>query len=44
MNNNEKNKLKDIQSIDDLDFDKIELKRGETPPDIKEKCLQLCKD
>ena len=36
--------IKDIKSIDDLDFDKIELIRGETPTDIKEKCLNLCKD
>ena len=36
--------FKDIKSIDDLDFDKIELIRGQTPTDIKEKCLKLCKD
>ena len=43
----DKNKLKsfkDIKSIDELDFSQLELIRGETPPDINEKCLQLCKD
>ena len=36
--------FKDIKSLDELDFDKIELVSGETPTDIKDKCLQLCKD
>jgi hypothetical protein len=45
LNSNElKKRLKDIDNIDDFDFDKIDLLRGETPDDIKEKCLKLCQD
>ena len=36
--------FKEIQSIDDLDFDKIDLLKGETPADIKERCLKMCQD
>ena len=36
--------LKDAKSIDDIDFSKIQLQRGQTPKDIIEKCLGLCKD
>ena len=46
-NNENQNKLKsfkDVESFEDLDFSKVELVRGQTPADIKEKCLQLCKD
>ena len=35
---------KNLNSLDDFDFNNIELSRGQTPQDIKEKCLQLCKD
>ena len=41
---NEKKSFKDVNSIDEMDFTKLELIRGETPSDIKERCLQLCKD
>ena len=36
--------FKDVQSIEDLNFDKIEMIRGETPNNIEEMCLQFCKD
>ena len=36
--------LKNVKSIDDFSFDKIELIRGQTPENIKEKCLDLCKN
>ncbi|XP_054157315.1 uncharacterized protein LOC128955668 [Oppia nitens] len=36
--------IEDITSMDDLDLDKIDLVRGETPIDINDQCLQLCKD
>ena len=35
--------FKDIKSIEELDLTQVELIRGETPSDINEKCLQLCK-
>ena len=41
---NEFKKFSDINSIEDIDFAKMELIRGETPADIKEKCLRVCKD
>ncbi|XP_054157318.1 choline/ethanolamine kinase-like [Oppia nitens] len=36
--------IEEITSIDDLNSDNIELVRGETPIDINDQCLQLCKD
>ena len=38
------NNMKDFSDFNDIDFDKIDLIRGETPVDIQERCLQLCKD
>jgi len=39
-----KKQLKDIKNLDEFDFDKLDLIRGETPQDIKQKCYDLCKD
>ncbi|CAG2100037.1 unnamed protein product [Medioppia subpectinata] len=39
-----KKTLKDIKFMDDFDLSQIDLIRGETPIDITEKCLQLCKE
>ena len=36
--------LKDLKDIDDFAFDKVDLVRGQTPDNIKERCLKLCKD
>ena len=36
--------LKNLKSIDDWDFHNVEQIRGQTPHDINEKCLKLCKD
>ncbi|XP_054157316.1 choline kinase A2-like [Oppia nitens] len=36
--------IQNITKIEDLDFENINLFRGETPTDIKNQCLQLCKD
>ena len=33
-----------VKSLDELDFDKMEMVRGHTPNNIEELCLQLCKD
>jgi hypothetical protein len=30
--------------VEDFDFEKMEILRGETPKDIKQKCFNLCKD
>ena len=43
-NQNSLKRIGDIQSIDDLDFNKLDLILGDTPEDINNKCLQLCKD
>jgi len=32
------------QDLDDLDLSKLEILRGVTPDDIKQKCFDLCKD
>ena len=36
--------VKDVQNIDDFSYDKVDAIKGETPPDIKEKCVKLCQD
>ena len=36
--------MKNIKSMDELDFNKVELIRGETSEDISDKCLKLCQD
>ena len=36
--------VKDIQNIDDFSYDKVDAIKGETPVDIKEKCVKLCQD
>ncbi|XP_054156776.1 choline/ethanolamine kinase-like [Oppia nitens] len=36
--------IEDITSIEEFDFEKLDLYRGKTPDDIKQQCLQLCKD
>ena len=36
--------VKDCKSIDDFSYDKLELIRGETPDNIAEQCLVLCKN
>ena len=40
----EKISIADVKTFDDFDFDKIDLIRGKTPEDIKQKCFHLCKD
>jgi hypothetical protein len=40
----EEPKKLNIKNLEDFDFDNIELLRGETPKDIKQKCFDLCKD
>ncbi|CAG2100653.1 unnamed protein product [Medioppia subpectinata] len=39
-----KKTLKDLKSIDEFDINQIDLIRGETPIDIADRCLQLCKE
>ena len=41
---NELKSLKDLKTIDDFQFDKLELTRGETPENVKERCIKLCQD
>ena len=36
--------LEVVKKNNDIDFDKVDKKRGKTPNDIVEKCLRLCKD
>ena len=36
--------MEDTTSIDKLDLNKLTLMRGQTPEDITEKCLKLCRD
>ncbi|XP_054157321.1 choline/ethanolamine kinase-like [Oppia nitens] len=36
--------IEDFTSIEEIDFDKMDLYKGETPVDINDQCLQLCKD
>jgi hypothetical protein len=36
--------LEDIQNIDDLSYDIIDAQKGETPVDIRGKCLRLCQE
>jgi hypothetical protein len=40
----EEPKKLNIKNVDDFDFEKMEILRGETPKDIKQKCFDLCKD
>ena len=40
----QKIRVTEAKSFEDLDFDKIDLIRGKTPEDIKQKCFHLCKD
>jgi len=42
-NSKPKKTFKDLTTWKDYNLDDIELIRGETPPDIKERCLELCK-
>ncbi|XP_054163658.1 choline/ethanolamine kinase-like [Oppia nitens] len=37
-------KFKDVKSLEEFDLENLELIRGETPEDVKQRCLQLCKD
>ncbi|XP_054156997.1 choline/ethanolamine kinase-like [Oppia nitens] len=34
--------LVNVKDINEVDFDKLELLRGETPDDIRDQCLKLC--
>ena len=36
--------MRDIKSVEEFDLENIALLKGDTPDDIKEKCLQSCKD
>ncbi|XP_054157051.1 choline/ethanolamine kinase-like [Oppia nitens] len=36
--------INNIKNFDEIDFLSMELTRGKTPEDIKERCLQLCQD
>ena len=36
--------IKDCKSVDDFSYDKLDMKRGETPEDITEQCLVLCQN
>ncbi|XP_054157314.1 choline/ethanolamine kinase-like [Oppia nitens] len=36
--------IEDISSIEELDMENMNLYRGETPIDIKNQCLKICKD
>ncbi|CAG2174543.1 unnamed protein product [Oppiella nova] len=36
--------LRDCKTVAEVDFSRLEIIRGETPPDISDRCLQLCKD
>ena len=41
---NVKKNIKDVERLEDLDLDKVDMLRGETPLDIKEQCLKLCQE
>ncbi|CAG2100036.1 unnamed protein product [Medioppia subpectinata] len=38
-----KKTLKELKSLDELDIDHVDFTRGDTPVDIADRCLQLCK-
>ncbi|XP_054157305.1 choline/ethanolamine kinase-like [Oppia nitens] len=42
QNNKITNNTSDCKDINEIDFEKIELINGETPHDIKHRCLKLC--
>ena len=41
---NERKSLEDVKHIDELSYDKMDAQKGETPVDIREKCLKLCQE
>ena len=41
---NGRKSLEDVKHIDDMSYDKLDALRGDTPLNIKEKCLKLCQD
>src|SRR4051812_4132126 len=44
MSNDQTNEMMNVQSAADMNFDEMDIVRGETPPDIKERCLKMCQD